>query len=53
MRLPPVALSEDLGTLAQALDDGTVTVRERDHMTQVRVAIDELSTYLLERVTWH
>ena len=37
----------------QTLDDGTVTVRERDRMTQVRVNINELPMYLLERVTWH
>ncbi len=36
----------------QTLDDKTVTVRERDGMTQVRVAIDELPMYLQERVTW-
>src|SRR6266581_5157717 len=36
----------------QTLEDRTVTVRERDHMTQVRVNIDELPAYLLERVTW-
>ncbi len=36
----------------QTLDDKTVTVRERDHMTQVRLAIDELPMYLLERVMW-
>ncbi len=36
----------------QTLDDQTVTVRERDGMTQVRVAINELPAYLLERVTW-
>jgi len=37
----------------QTLDDSTVTVRERDGMTQVRVHINELPMYLLERVTWH
>ncbi len=36
----------------QTLDDRTVTIRERDHMTQVRISIDELPVYLLERVTW-
>ena len=36
----------------QTLEDQTVTVRERDNMTQVRVAIDELPMYLFERVTW-
>ena len=36
----------------QTVEDKTVTVRERDHMTQVRVPIDELTMYLMERVTW-
>lgn len=36
----------------QTLDDQTVTVRERDAMTQVRVPINELPMYLLDRVTW-
>jgi len=36
----------------QTLDDQTVTVRERDHMTQVRVAIKDLPMYLLERVSF-
>jgi len=36
----------------QTLEDNTVTVRERDNMTQVRVAIDELPMYLFERVMW-
>jgi len=29
-----------------------VTVRERDGMTQIRLAIDELPDYLVEKVTW-
>ena len=37
----------------QTLDDSTVTVRERDRMTQIRLPIAELPMYLLERVTWH
>ncbi len=36
----------------QTLDDQTVTVRERDQMTQVRIPISELPMYLLERVAW-
>jgi glycyl-tRNA synthetase len=36
----------------QTLDDQTVTIRERDAMSQVRIHIDELMPYLLERVTW-
>ena len=36
----------------QTLDDQTVTVRERDGMTQIRLPIAELTMYLLDRVTW-
>jgi glycyl-tRNA synthetase len=36
----------------QSLEDHAVTVRERDKMTQERVAIDALPMYLLDRVTW-
>jgi len=36
----------------QTVDDQTVTVRERDQMTQIRIPISELPTYLLERITW-
>ena len=36
----------------QTLEDHTVTVRERDHMTQIRLNIDELPMYLLDRVSW-
>ena len=36
----------------QTLEDQTVTVRERDSMTQIRLHIDELPMYLLDRVTW-
>src|SRR5258708_30038149 len=36
----------------QTLEDSTVTVRERDGMTQIRLAIDALPAYLLERVMW-
>lgn len=34
----------------QTLEDDTVTVRERDTMTQERVALAELSAYLLARI---
>ena len=34
----------------QTLEDDTVTVRERDAMTQVRVAVGELNRYLLARI---
>jgi glycyl-tRNA synthetase len=37
----------------QTLDDGTVTVRERDGMTQIRLPLDEIKRYLLERVNWN
>ena len=33
----------------QSLDDGTVTVRDRDSMQQVRVPVAELEKYLLDR----
>jgi glycyl-tRNA synthetase len=36
----------------QTLDDHTVTIRERDTTSQIRLPIDELLHYLLERVTW-
>ena len=36
----------------QTLEDQTVTVRERDGMTQIRLTIDELPGYLVEKVTW-
>jgi glycyl-tRNA synthetase len=36
----------------QTLDDQTVTVRERDSMSQIRLPISELRMYLLDRVTW-
>jgi glycyl-tRNA synthetase len=34
----------------QTLSDNTVTVRERDSMEQVRIEIDKLLMYLLERL---
>ncbi|MBO0779281.1 MAG: glycine--tRNA ligase [Ktedonobacteraceae bacterium] len=36
----------------QTLEDQTVTVRERDTTSQIRLPINELVGYLLERVTW-
>jgi len=36
----------------QTLDDQTVTVRERDGMTQIRLPLDQVKRYLLERVSW-
>jgi glycyl-tRNA synthetase len=36
----------------QSVEDQTVTVRERDGMTQIRLPISELTLYLLDRVTW-
>lgn len=35
----------------QTLEDGTVTVRERDSAEQVRVAVGELSSYLMEKLS--
>jgi glycyl-tRNA synthetase len=34
----------------QSLDDGTVTVRDRDSMRQDRVSQDSLAPYLSERL---
>jgi glycyl-tRNA synthetase len=34
----------------ESLEDRAVTVRERDSMTQDRIAIDELGDYLRERL---
>ncbi len=36
----------------QTLEDQTVTVRERDGMTQIRLHINELPANLVEKVTW-
>ena len=45
----PYCVTVDFDTL----QDSTVTVRERDTMSQIRLPISELPAYLLERVTWH
>jgi glycyl-tRNA synthetase len=37
----------------QTLEDQTVTIRERDGMTQVRIHLNEVKAYLQERVTWN
>jgi len=34
----------------QTLEDQTVTVRERDSMEQIRIATDQLRTYLREKL---
>ena len=34
----------------QSIEDGTVTVRDRDSLEQVRVAADGLRTYLVDRI---
>jgi glycyl-tRNA synthetase len=34
----------------ETLDDGAVTIRERDAMTQERIAIDQVERYLLDRL---
>ncbi len=36
----------------KTLEDSTVTVRERDTTAQVRIHMEELPAYLMERVTW-
>ncbi len=36
----------------QTLEDQTVTMRERDKMTQIRLPLSEVQQYLLERVSW-
>jgi glycyl-tRNA synthetase len=36
----------------QTKEDGTVTVRDRDSMEQVRIPVDELATYVGERVSF-
>jgi glycyl-tRNA synthetase len=36
----------------KTLEDSTVTVRERDTTSQLRIHMEELPAYLLERVTW-
>jgi len=36
----------------QTLEDQTVTVRERDGMTQIRLPMDEVPAFLLKRVRW-
>lgn len=36
----------------QTLEDNTVTLRERDTTSQIRLPIDELLHFLLERITW-
>jgi glycyl-tRNA synthetase len=34
----------------QTMEDQTVTVRERDSMEQIRISIDKLLVYLLEKL---
>ncbi|MEE3175794.1 MAG: His/Gly/Thr/Pro-type tRNA ligase C-terminal domain-containing protein, partial [Verrucomicrobiota bacterium] len=48
----PFCVTIDFETLGEDGSDleGTVTVRERDSMKQVRVPIADLSTYLLQRL---
>ena len=36
----------------QSMDDGTVTVRDRDTLKQDRVAANQLASYLVERLDW-
>ncbi len=34
----------------QTLSDNTITIRDRDSMEQVRVSLDQISKYLLEKI---
>ena len=34
------------------LEDQTVTIRDRDSMSQIRLHLNEVPAYLLERVMW-
>ena len=36
----------------ESLEDGCVTVRDRDTMEQVRIKIDELKAYITEKITF-
>ena len=44
----PFCVTVDFTTL----EDQTVTMRERDSMTQIRLPLDEVPAYLLKRVRW-
>ena len=44
----PFCVTVDFTTL----EDSTVTVRERDSMAQIRLPMNEVPAYLLERVRW-
>ncbi|HNG34593.1 MAG TPA: His/Gly/Thr/Pro-type tRNA ligase C-terminal domain-containing protein, partial [Blastocatellia bacterium] len=49
----PFCITVDYDTLGEGKDQAaaqTVTVRDRDSMQQVRVAISELETYLLSKI---
>lgn len=35
-----------------SLEDGCVTVRERDSMTQVRIKIEDVKSYIEEKITF-
>ncbi len=58
---PDAFLSDTLPTIGTpfcvtinftTLEDQTVTVRERDSMSQIRLQLNEVPAYLLERVRW-
>lgn len=36
----------------QSIEDGAVTIRERDTMAQERIGIDQLTNYLWEKLAW-
>ena len=44
----PLCVTVDFDTV----EDGTVTVRDRDTMTQVRVKVDDLPAYIGERLSF-
>jgi len=48
----PFGVTIDFGTIGEngSGDEGTVTLRERDSMSQQRIKIDDLLGYLLPRV---
>ena len=49
----PFGVTVDFDTIGEngSINEGTVTVRERDSMKQVRIAIAEIKPFLLERIS--
>ena len=50
----PFCVTFDFNTVGTETDeaDGCVTVRERDSMTQVRIPISEVRSYIEERISF-